>query len=85
MTMDPYKSGPFRHVGDMEDPLATIADLLRGIAIIAESLDEDVGSVVQRMAWLGLDQQKAAEKLRGELFHMTHPNPEHLAQEERLS
>lgn len=81
MTGNPYETGPFRHVSDMENPLATVADILKGLALIAETMDEDHGGVVQRMAWLALDQCKAAERLRGELFHLTHPNREHFEKE----
>ncbi|CAK7257260.1 MULTISPECIES: hypothetical protein [unclassified Shinella] len=81
MTIDPYKKGPFRQVADMEVPLATIHDMLRGLALLAEGMDEDYASVVQRIAWYALDQCRAAEKLRGELFHLTHPNRDHFEKE----
>lgn len=81
MSGDPYATGPFRHVSDMENPLATVADILKGLALIAETIDDDHGGVVQRMAWLALDQCNAAERLRGELFRLTHPRREHFEKE----
>lgn len=81
MTGNPYEAGPFWHVSDMETPLATVADILKGLALIAETMDEDHGGVVQRMAWLALDQCNAAERLRGELFRLTHPSRERFERE----
>ncbi len=37
---DLYRTGPFRHVSDMENPLATIRDLLRGLSYIAETIGD---------------------------------------------
>lgn len=77
---DPIPSA-FRLVDDMETPLATIHDLLAGIAFIAETLGDEEGSAIQRIAWLGIRECKAAEELRGELFHLTHPRREHFEKE----
>lgn len=65
----------------METPLTTVSDILHGIALIAETMDDDHGRVVQRMAWLAIEQCSAAECLRGELFHVTHPKREHFEKE----
>jgi hypothetical protein len=81
MSGNPYETGPFRHASDMENPLATVADILHGMALIAETMDDDYGRVVQRMAWLAIEQCNAAERLRGELFHLTHPRREHFEKE----
>jgi hypothetical protein len=51
------------------------------MALIAETMDDDYGRVVQRMAWLAIEQCNAAERLRGELFHLTHPRREHFEKE----
>lgn len=81
MTADLYQQGPFRQVADMEVPLATIHDMLRGLAMLAEGMDEDYAGIVQRMAWYALDQCRTAENLRGELFHLTHPRRGHFEKE----
>lgn len=81
MSGNPYEAGPFRQVSDMETPLTTVADILHGMALIAETMDDDHGRVVQRMAWLAIEQCNAAERLRGELFHLTHPKREHFEKE----
>ncbi len=82
MSGDPYATGPFRHVSDMENPLATVADILKGLALMAETMDEDHGGVVQRLAWLALDQCNTVERHRGELFRLLHPRREHFQKEE---
>ena len=73
---NPYEAVPFRHVAEMEQPLTTASDVLKGVAMIAETMGEDEGSVVQRLAWLALEQIKAAERLRCDLFRLTHPHRE---------
>jgi hypothetical protein len=77
---DPFQSGPFRHVKDMEEPLTTATDLARGIAILAEKMDDGLGSSVQRMAWMIMDEVEKAEGLRCTLWDITHPNPARIAQ-----
>ncbi|MDG3575710.1 hypothetical protein P7F60_04885 [Rhizobium sp. YJ-22] len=78
---DPYEAGPFRCVTDMETPLTTISDLLRGLCLIAETFDEHHGRVVQRIAMLAEKECDVAEELRCKLFHMTHPHPENYVRE----
>jgi hypothetical protein len=74
-------SDAFRCVSDMETALTTIGDMLRGIAMIAETLDEGDGAVVQRMAWLTHEQYREVEKLRGDLWRLTHPDRDRLERE----
>lgn len=81
MSTNPYEVGPFRQVADMETPLTTVEDLLAGIAFIAETLDEEQGSAIQRIAWLAKDHCERANALRGELFKLTHPRREHFEKE----
>lgn len=76
-----HEVSAFSHVCKMEDPLATIKDLLKCLAFLAESLESDVGSVVQRVAWLGIDEFDRVEEMRGELFKLTHPNRDHFERE----
>lgn len=78
---NPYEKGPFRQVSDMETPLATVADVLKGLALIAETMDEDHAGPVQRLAWFALKQCEAAEEFRCELFRLTHPGREHFENE----
>ncbi|KQT04135.1 hypothetical protein [Rhizobium sp. Leaf386] len=70
---NPYEEGPFRQASDMETPLAAVANMLRGMALLAEKLDDDYAGVFQYMAWHALDQCEAAEKMRCEVFRLTHP------------
>ncbi|MEP9372569.1 hypothetical protein [Mesorhizobium sp. KR1-2] len=81
VSANPYEAGPFRQVSYMESPLAAVGDLLKGLALIAETMDDDHSGVVQRMAWLAIDQCNVAEKLRGELFRLTHPRRDYFEKE----
>lgn len=81
MSANPYNEGPFRQVSDMETPLATAVDLLAGIAFIAETIEDDASSAVQRIAWLASAASKQAEAIRGELFRLTHPRRDHFEKE----
>lgn len=74
-------SQAFDLICDMEDPLTIIGDLTDALALIAETMDDDRSSIVQRLAWLAKDQRNAAEKLRGDLFRLTHPRREHFERE----
>lgn len=76
---DPIPSA-FRLVGDMENPLTTINDLLAALAMIAETLDDEDACVVQRLAWIAKDHRSAIEGMRGELFRLLHPNRAHFEQ-----
>lgn len=69
----PYDAGPFRQVADLEAPLMAISDLLRGLCLLAETLEEDKGRVVQRMAMVAESECTAAQELQEKLFRMTHP------------
>lgn len=71
----------FDLIGNMEEPLAIISDLTEAIAMIAETI-EDEGRPVQRLAWMAKEQMLKAEKLRGDLFRLTHPNRDHFEREE---
>lgn len=77
MNANSHETGLYKRVCDMETPLTTIHDLLLGISFIASTLEDDEGSVIQRIAWLAIREFKAAENLRGELFHLTHPRRDH--------
>lgn len=59
---------PYVRVCDMEQPLAVIRDLLNALMIIAETLDEEEGCAIQRLASLALRECKDAEESRGELL-----------------
>lgn len=72
---------PFRQVCDMEEPMTVIVDLALALATITETMDNDIGRIVQRLAWLIKDHADAAEHLRGELFKITHPDREKFAKE----
>lgn len=74
-------SQPYDLICGMEEPLTIIGDLVDAMAFIAETIDGDCSSAVQRLAWLAKDQRDAAEKLRGDLFRLTHPRREHFERE----
>jgi hypothetical protein len=78
---NPCETRLFEKVCDMEEPMAVIHDLLRALSCIAETLDDDEGMVVVRLTWLALKELEVAEKLRGELFHLTHPRREETEKE----
>lgn len=68
----------YERVSEMETPLVIARDLLDALAMIAEAMaDEDDGVVVQRLAWLAREQVEKAQKLRGDLFRLNHPNRDH--------
>lgn len=61
----------FAAVCEQEAPLATATDLVKALSFIAETMSGDVGSVVQKLAWLAIVQIDAAEEIRGRLFDLT--------------
>lgn len=77
MSADAYQTGPFRKVSDMETPLATVMDLLKAMAMLTETMDGDQAGVVQRLVFIASDACEDAERLRCELFRLTHPKREH--------
>lgn len=62
----------FDLIGNMEEPLSIISDLTEALAMIGETIEDD-GRVVQRLAWIAKEQMLKAEKMRGDLFRLTHP------------
>jgi hypothetical protein len=65
----------FRLVGDMENPLATIDDLLTALAMIAETLDDEDARVVQRLAWIAKDHCSAIGGHEGRALQALVPEP----------
>lgn len=72
---------PFRQVVEMEEPMTVILDHALTLASLAETMETDEGRMVQRLAWIIKNHADAAEKLRGELFRLTHPRREHFEHE----
>lgn len=61
----------FTIVTDMEVDLATASDFTDAVAYIAQTINEqDVGCVVQRLAWEIKAHIKALENRRGDLFDL---------------
>lgn len=60
----------------MESPVQTAADIFAAIAIMAETFDDKEGVPLQRLAWIGKAALKEVENLRGEIFRLSHKNPE---------
>lgn len=69
----PKQDAKFAAVCEQEEPLATAIDLVKALAFIAETMSNDVGGVVQKLAWLAIDRINAADEIRGRLFELTHP------------
>ncbi|MGX5846916.1 hypothetical protein ACWGTO_07540 [Mesorhizobium sp. PL10] len=62
---------PFQEACELEEPLTTATDLMKALAFIAETLGPDVSSVVQRLAWMAIEQIGAAEECRSRLCQIT--------------
>ena len=77
---NPHESDPFRLVGDMEDDVRVIRDLLTGLCRMADSFEED-GEAIATIALLARDQCGNLEKRRCELFRLTHPRRAELDKE----
>ena len=74
MSANPYDVGPFRQVCDMEHPLRVVQDLIAGIAMIGETIGDAEGAAICQIAWIAHGHCKEVEKVRGELFALTHPD-----------
>lgn len=74
---NPYNSGPFNSVCEMEEPLRVIADLLTGLTYMGEGLP-DVGSAIVTVAQMARDQCESVQELYGKLFHELHPRKDEL-------
>jgi hypothetical protein len=64
----------FNLITDTEDDLEDAFQFARTIAIMTETMDEDVGSPVQRVAWEIANRIQSAEEKRGKLFRLNHPD-----------
>ena len=61
----------FTIVTDMEDDVQTASDFADAVAYIAQTINEqDVGCVVQRIAWTIKEHIKSLENRRGDLFDL---------------
>jgi hypothetical protein len=69
---NPYESGPFRLVSDMENTVRIIRDLMTGLCRMADSFEDD-GEAIAVVAELARDKCAELEKSRGELCRLTHP------------
>jgi hypothetical protein len=72
--MKQKKPGLWGIVCDMEDDVQTVMDYATALALIAETLGDTHGRVVQRLAWGIKQHQEKVEERRGLLFHAMHPN-----------
>lgn len=77
----PARNDSFDAVGNMEKPLAVAKDLVVALAMVAETMSNAEGSVVQRLAWLAGENIAAAEALRCDLFRLTHPRRDEFEKE----
>jgi len=68
MNKSPYDQEPFRQVADMEEPLTAVRDFLAGIAFIAETMSDDEGPVIQRIAWSARRELDSVMELRSQVL-----------------
>ena len=64
----------FNLISDMENDLEDALQFARTIAIMTETMDDDMGVPVQRVAWEIANRIQSAKEKRGKLFHLNHPN-----------
>jgi len=66
------ESDAFKHVAAMEEHLRIVDDLLTGLTYLGETIS-DGGSAISTIANIARGECKSAEKLRCDLFRLTHP------------
>jgi hypothetical protein len=76
---EPTNSTPFGIVSDMEDDVAAVRDFGRAIAMLAETLGDNEGMAMQRIAWEIVRHAKSIEERRERLLQLLHPNRDHEA------
>jgi len=71
----PTKHTAWGIVADMEDPIATVADLLKAMNLMAAHLnsDEDISALIRLLSFATLA-TKQVEEQRGQLFELLHPH-----------
>ncbi|MDZ5697633.1 hypothetical protein [Chelativorans sp. M5D2P16] len=67
----------FDVIGDMEAPLHRAADLSLALLRIGAEIDDDDSAIVCTLVALVLENCRAAQRLRGDAFKLTHPRREH--------
>ena len=77
----PAADEAFRRACDMEKPIVGIRNFTSILAMIAETMDQDHGVVVQELAWTIRDQLAEVEKIHGFFFRLHHPNREQFERE----
>ena len=66
---------PFLHATNMEDPLTSIRNLVSALCLIAETMEEPFGLVVQELARNIGDSTRQLDKEYSYFFHLHHPCP----------
>ena len=67
----------YKVVSDMETDLLVALDLMDALSMMTEAMDEEDACPVQRLVWIAKDMLRQAEKKRGDLFRINHPNRDH--------
>ena len=70
---------PLDYVCDMEEPLAEIHDLLGGLLILGQGLNDGSGAVCT-ISDIAREKCERVQRLRERLFHDLHPNNREAAQ-----
>jgi hypothetical protein len=66
---------PFLHATNMEDPLTSIRNLVSALCLIAETMEEPFGQVVQELARNIGDSARQLGKEHSYFFDLHHPCP----------
>jgi hypothetical protein len=66
---------PFLHATNMEDPLTSIRNLVSALCLIAETMEDPFGLVVQELARNIGDSVQKLDKEYSYFFHLHHPCP----------
>ena len=71
------RTAAFDAVSNMESPLVYLEDLCRAVLIMASDGEGEEAGVICSLMGLAIDRCKTVEKLRCELFKLTHARRDH--------
>jgi hypothetical protein len=66
---------PFLHATNMERPLASIHNMVTALCLISETMEDQLGLVVQELARNIGDSAQQLDEEHGYFFHLHHPCP----------
>jgi len=71
----------FQMASKIENHLSTVADILLGLACLAETIGAEQARVVQRLSWIASQECEAIREINRALFQLAHPNRQHFEKE----